>query len=181
MSYNETYIRTENFLVFIGISLLYVWCVPYFIMTVTYCLIARALKTNSLTHDNSRAMELRNKQNAKIVKMFVIVVIIFLLLTMPYMIFVFYSCYVDVYGTNDIDGRLHITIMYILFVMVSANGCVNPIIYAKMQRDINGYLRSIIRWILLISGQCCCVTSRNRSAPSSTWSVSSSKTERSIV
>ena len=182
IDYNETYISTESFLIFIGISRLYIWCVPYFIMTVTYCLIARALKTNSLKHDNSRAMELRNKQNAKIVKMFVIVIITFLVLTMPHAIFFFYDCYMIVYGKNYVlESGLRFTLLYMLYILSTGNGCVNPIIYAKMHRDMNRYISDVMHRIVRISCQLCCVTSRNISAPSRTRSVATSKADQSNV
>ena len=178
---NEAFLDSKAYVLFIGIAFLFIWYIPYIIIIVAYILTARALKANSLKHDNSRAVELRNKQNAKIVKMFVIVVIIFLVLTMPYGIFYFYDSYMIVYASNDIDFSLHFTLNYVLFILSSANGCVNLVIYAKMHRDINGYLRGIIHWIMSITCQICRQVSRNASAQSSTWSVSTSKTDQSII
>ena len=67
--------------------------VPSIIIFPTYFLAARALKVNTMKHDNNRAMQLRNKQNAKIVRMFIVIVLVFLLLTMPNAICNIYNSY----------------------------------------------------------------------------------------
>ena len=167
MVLNEAILDSKGYVVFIGIAFIYIWCIPYFILIVTYFFTARALKANSFAHDNTRALELRNKQNAQIVKMFVIVVVIFLVMTMPYAIFYFYHWYMFVYDRNHIDLVLHYTINNVLFILSSANGCVNPILYAKMYREVNGYLRNVIHWIMAISCR------RFRVANSDTYATSS--------
>ena len=176
---NENIIGTPSFLIFIGISLLGIWYIPYIIMVITYYLCARALKANAFKHESNRAMEQRNKQDAKIMRMFIIIVVIFLLLTMPYAVLYFYISYMAVYRTTDVNTRLHSTLNYTLFAVASANGCVNPVIYAKMHRKINAYLRNIIR---RLSRWCCQfirMTNRDAPAPSSSWSVSTSNTDQS--
>ena len=181
LSFNERILGFKGFVIFIGIALLYIWCVPYLILILTYVRTARALKASSFKHDNNRAMELRNRQNAKVVKMFVTVVTIFLILTMPYAIFYFCDSYLIFYASNHFDSRTHHTLNYVLFILASANGCVNPVIYAKMHREVNGYIKKVIHRIMTISCQRLRLTNRDTSAPSSTWSVATLKTDQCTV
>ena len=174
---NSNVLDSKTFLIFIGFWVLFIWCIPNFIIIIVYCLTALALKANTLKHANNRAMEQRNKQNARIVKMFIIIIFIFFTLTMPYAIFYFYGNYMIFYHFEKLDYRLITTLNYTLFVAASANGCVNPLIYAKMHREINGYLKSIFHRIRRFFHR------RDREAytPSSSWSISTSKTDQSSM
>ena len=149
---NESIISYKDSFVLVVVWHVYIWCIPNFIIIIVYCLIARALKANTLKHANNRAMEQRNKQNAKIVKMFIIIIIIFFTLTMPYAIFYCYASYMAVYDPQNPKNEQIVTINFILFILVAANGCVNPLIYAKMHREINRYLRNLIH----IATSFCC-------------------------
>ena len=151
-STNESIINNKDLFVLVVVWLVYTWCIPNFIIIIGYCLTARALKANTLKHANNRAMEQRNKQNARIVKMFIIIIFIFFTLTMPYAIFYGYASYMAVYDPQNPSNKDSNTINYILFIPAAANGCVNPLIYAKMHREINRYLRSLIH----IATSFCC-------------------------
>ena len=115
--------------------------IPLFVIVIVYCLIARALKANGFEHEDNRSMQHRNRQNAKIMRMFFIIITIFFLFTMPYVISFFYLEYS--LGQDQFDPKIKeiVTLTYTLLIPASANGCVNPFIYAKMQRDVNGYVR----------------------------------------
>ena len=127
---------------------------PNIIMVVTYSLTARALQANTLKHDNNRAMELRNRQNARTVKMFFMIVAIYILLTMPYAVFYFYALYMLLFDPSNSKSELINTLNYTLLIPASANGCVNPIIYARMHRDVNGYLKVLFYNIRQLLGRC---------------------------
>ena len=174
---NGKLVADENFVVFIGISVLCIWCIPNIVITFVYIFTARALKANTFKHENSKAMQQRNKQNAKTVKMFVVVVIMFSLLTVPYAIFYFYVGYIVVYGTNAFSA-LNTTLNYVLFAASSANGCVNPLIYAKMHSEINDYVRMVVQRITRFHCKCYRKKSESTYAPSSAWSVSSARTDQ---
>ena len=175
---NHRFVADEHFVVFIGISVLCIWCIPSIVIIFVYFFTASALKANTFKHENSKAMEQRNKQNAKTVRMFVVVVIVFSLLTLPYAIFYFYVGYMVVYGTNAFSA-LHTTLNYVLFAASSANGCVNPLIYAKMHREVNDYVRMLVQRITRFHCKCYVKNSENTYAPSSAWSVSTAKTDQS--
>ena len=174
---NDKFVANENFVIFIGISVLCIWCIPSIVVTFVYFFTARALKANTFKHENSKAMEQRNKQNAKIVKMFVVIVIMFSLLTVPYAIFYLYLSYMVVYGTNAFS-TLNSTLNYVLFAASSANGCVNPLIYAKMHREINDYVRMVLQRITRFHCKCYRKKSESTYAPSSAWLASNVKTDQ---
>ena len=121
--------------------------VPGVIISIAYCLCARALKANELTHENSRAMQLRNKQNARIVKMFIIIVAIYFLLAMPYVI---YQYLYDFSFLSDsiVYSPRYVVVEMILQHILIGKCSVNPIIYTKLHREMNGYLRRIYQRVM---------------------------------
>ena len=144
---------------------------PAVLIAIVYFLTARALKKNTMRHDNNRAMEQRNKQNAKIVRMFIIIIMVYFLLTIPYAISYIYECYVFFVDKWNSNFKIINTITYILSIPASANCCVNPIIYAKMHRDISMYLRSTIQRMKRACVQLFSMRNNSTPAQSSTWSL----------
>ena len=129
---NKDFQRQWSLVIF---KTLIIWCIPNVIMAITYYKYARVLKANSFKYDNNREMQRRNKQNAKFVKMFAIIVIVFFLLTMPYAVFHIYFFHMIFIIRITIDIGLIIrlnNIMGCLFAVAAINGCINPLIYAKM-------------------------------------------------
>ena len=165
---NERIINYKDSFVLVVMWLVYTWCIPNFIIIIVYCLIARALKANTLKHANNRAMEQRIKQNSRIFKMFIIITIIFFTFTMPIAAFYCYTYYMYVYDPQNPRNKDSNTINYILFIPAAANGCVNPLIYAKMQREINRYLRSLIHMATSFCCHCVQKSDVNRSSQDST-------------
>ena len=121
--------------------------VPGVIISIAYCLCARALKANELTHENSRAMQLRNKQNSRIVRMFAIVIAIYFLLTMPYVIYQYLHDFSFLSDSVSYSPRNPVVSM-ILHDILIAKCSVNPIIYTKLHREMNGYLRRIYQRVM---------------------------------
>ena len=153
--------------------------VPSVIMGIVYFLTSRALRANTVKHDNNRAMQLTDKQNAKIVRMFIIIVAVFLLLTMPYSICYMYGSYLVLFDESSPNYKLISPIIYILLIPASANCCVNPVIYAKMHREVNGYLRTILQKIKRVFCQNGNAMRDIASAPSTLFSVNSHNTSQS--
>ena len=164
---NSKIVSDKNFVVFTGIFVLYNWCISSLIMMFVYYFTARSLKASSMKHDNSRAMEQRNRQNAKAVKMFAVVIIVFFLLTVPYGVFYFFATYMFTYRKTSVEVTLLKTLNHILFVAASANCCVNPLIYAKMHREVKRYVREVLQQIARILCKCCHKESKNTYDPSS--------------
>lgn len=146
MEVNKTIVPNQPYVIFMGFLLALNAIIPSLIIGVVYWLTARALKRNTLQHVNNLAMLKRNKENALIVRMFIIIIIIFAVLTMPYAFFYFYFSYWFYYMPfNSKDFRFLLTMNYYLFVTAAANSCINPLIYAKMHKDMNNFLRSVAR------------------------------------
>ena len=144
---------------------------PAVLIPIVYFLTARALKKNTMRHDNNRAMEQRNKQNAKIVRMFIIIIMVYFLLTIPHAISYIYGCYVFFVDTWNSNYKIINTITYILSIPASANCCVNPIIYAKMHREMTTYLGSITKRLKRSCVQLFSMRNNSTPAQSSTWSL----------
>lgn len=179
--FNNEIISKKAYLAFIAFWLIYIWGIPNIVIIFVYFLTARALKANTLKHENNRAMALRNKQNAKIVKMFIIIIIIFFVLTMPYAVFYFYGNYKIFYDFQNVNFKVQFTLNYTLFIAATANGCINPLIYAKMHREINGYLKGVVSHWIQFFRQRFRRRNQDRNVPSSTWSVSTAKTDDSSL
>ena len=154
---------------------------PILLIIIVYYLTARALKMNTMRHENNRAMELRNKRNAKIVRMFIIIIMLYFLLTIPHAISYIYGCYVFFVDTWNSNYEIINTMTYILSIPASANCCVNPIIYARMHRDISKYLGSVIQRIKMACFQFCKRRNESTPAPSATWSLSTLKSNWTTI
>ena len=152
--------------------IVYSMFIPGIVIAVIYCLTGVALRASTIKHENYRAMEHTKKQNAKIVKMFAIIVIIYFVLTIPYAVCTFYGNYLFLYDASHQIAASTYTLMHILQILFYANSCVNPIIYAKMHREINQYLR---RAIQKIKETCCCKTNESISEKKLEFSLSTIK------
>ena len=149
MEVNSTIVPNEHYVIFLGFLLALNAIIPSLIIGVVYWLTARALKRNTLQHVNNLAMLKRNKENALIVRMFIIIIIIFTVLTTPYAFFYFYFTYWFYYVPfNSEDFRFLLTLNYYLFVTATTNSIINPLIYAKMHKEINNFLRSVARRLI---------------------------------
>ena len=160
------------------IMIVYSMFIPGIVIAVIYCLTGVALRANTLIHENYRAMEHTNKQNAKVVKMFALIVIVYFVLTMPYAVCTFYVNYLLLHDAPHQVAASTYTLMHILRIPFYANCCVNPIIYAKMHREINQYLRRVT---LKIKEACCCKTNKSISAIKLEFSLSTFKISQSSV
>ena len=147
---------------------LYSPMIPSVIISVVYFFTARALKSNTMKHDNSRAMQLRNEQNAKIVRMFVVIVVVFFILTLPYAICVIYMHYLGHYYEPSPTDDVISSLLEILHFPYSANRSMNPIVYAKLHSEVNGYLKRIVQRVRGVSCQCC---DRNDDSRSNPWAI----------
>lgn len=159
----------------------YISVVPNILIGVVYWLTCRALKSNTAKHANNEAMLKRFKANAKIVKMFIIIISVFFVLTMPYALFYFAANHIVSYDTslNASDYNLLATLNYILFIPSAANGCVNPIIYARRQKEINAFVKGLARRLLRCVPLTACHFGRHSLYEvSSAWSVTSQKTSQ---
>ena len=174
---SNKFLSTKGYFISVVIWMSYTWCIPQFIITTIYFLTTRALKANTFKHANNRAMEQRNKQNARIVKMFVIIIVIFYILTMPYGLFHMYFEYINLYDPKNAKNSLLNTIKFVLFIPVSANGCVNPIIYGNMHRGMNKFIRNNIIYPIVECFRC----KQRENNGTHSWTIRSSKHDQTSM
>ena len=176
---NYEILSLQTSLIQVNLWVVYSFVIPNIIIVVIYYLTARALKANTLKHENNLAVQQRNKQNARIVRMFIIIVVVFFLLTMPYAIFCLYASYTLAHNASNSNEEMINKMNYILLIPASANCSVNPLIYAKMHREINIYTRGIIKQIKKVFWSCCSSVLESTASSASTCNLCNSKVSKS--
>eukprot|EP00112_Aurelia_sp_Birch-Aquarium-sp1_P004113 Seg1467.7 transcript_id=Seg1467.7/GoldUCD/mRNA.D3Y31 product="C3a anaphylatoxin chemotactic receptor" protein_id=Seg1467.7/GoldUCD/D3Y31 len=112
---------------------------PLLIISILYGLCIKKLKEGKLKEENE-SMKKRNAQNRKVVKMFIIIVGIFFLCTMPYSIYYVATNFMLTYRRESVDRFLIWILNYTLFVLTNVNSCINPFIYAKLHQGMNTFV-----------------------------------------
>ena len=135
---------------------------PAILLIIVYCMAGTALKANTLKHENTRAMELRQRQNSSVLKMFAVITICFFILTMPFFIWSFYYYYIPHDYPRSLYWETMILLGDISIALFFVNFSINPIIYAKMHKDVNRYLRRLMQKFKTSCCQCC--AKRNQEA-----------------
>eukprot|EP00794_Sanderia_malayensis_P007734 gene7734-8574_t len=109
------------------------WVIPLIVISVLYGICIRTLQTNKFDKGKSESAARRRRENQQVVKMFVLIVALFFVFTIPHSIIDLFR-YID--NTSDAVLILHeCSIIVVLF-----NSCTNPFIYARMHRDVNRYI-----------------------------------------
>eukprot|EP00112_Aurelia_sp_Birch-Aquarium-sp1_P013575 Seg2883.2 transcript_id=Seg2883.2/GoldUCD/mRNA.D3Y31 product="Neuropeptide FF receptor 2" protein_id=Seg2883.2/GoldUCD/D3Y31 len=151
---NKTILKGGKLEFFLLTIFFLLWGASNFLLIAVYWRTIRALKRNRVQHANNQAMLKRDKENANIVKMFIIIVALFVTFTIPEVCFVFTDFFlVDVLELKDIDLLIKVHKYRFVFVVTStATVCINPIIYARLHKDINQFFRvtgkRLIDWIM---------------------------------
>lgn len=115
------------------------WGIPLVVITVLSVAITRVLRqTAEQAHNDAFALRCIER-NRKVFKMFIMIVLAFFLLTMPYSLFYAVGTYLIYLRPNHTDFNTLNQANYALFVLMVANSCINPIIYAKMHKDVNKF------------------------------------------
>lgn len=119
------------------------WVIPLFIIAYCYAVCIRRLNDNGINKDNSASAVRRRQENKRVVKMFILIVALFFIFTIPHSIIDLFR-YID--NKSDAVVILHeCSVIVVLF-----NSCTNPFIYARMHRDVN---RFIVRAWRRLSGK----------------------------
>ena len=135
------------------VSLVCSMFIPGIHIIIIYSMTGVKLKASTLKHENARAMEQRMKQNVKVLKMFAVITITFFILTIPYGVYNL-CLFWNVLGNHD-----YIVLRIVIFLFFT-NFCVNPIIYARMHKEISKYLRGFIHKIKRACCRCCSKTNQ---------------------
>eukprot|EP00112_Aurelia_sp_Birch-Aquarium-sp1_P004870 Seg1550.3 transcript_id=Seg1550.3/GoldUCD/mRNA.D3Y31 product="Cholecystokinin receptor type A" protein_id=Seg1550.3/GoldUCD/D3Y31 len=158
--YTKKLLSPELHLAYFGFYTLVGWVIPATIMVGTYYQIARQLRHSEAYHSDTQVMQrqIRN-ENKRVVRMFIIIVALYFLFTLPFAVYqVVFSVFWH-YDTAKVK-RKEFLIPYLLLPCISAmNSCVNPLVYAKMHREINRYLHAIRCQMKL---KCCCCSDNDQ-------------------
>ena len=127
------------------VSLVCSMFIPGIHIIIIYSMTGIKLKASTLKHENVRAMEH---------KMFAVITITFFILTIPYGVYNL-CLFWNVLGNHD-----SIVVSRIVVFLFFTNFCVNPIIYARMHKEISKYLRGFIHKIKRACCRCCSKTNQ---------------------
>ena len=120
-------------------------------MVVVYTLSAVRIYQHTLpgSENNKKAECRRMKQNKNITKMFGRIVLVFFTLTTPNSIFFFVQAYIGTFR-EDLFFKEYKKFFYIsqvLYAVSALNCCVNPIIYARMHKNMRMSFRKRVSWL----------------------------------
>ncbi|TRY61235.1 hypothetical protein TCAL_03201 [Tigriopus californicus] len=142
--YSTTWTFAYNILYFV-----LTYCVPIIAMGVCYGRIGTVLWGKGIIRENASsdmAQERKLLSKRKVVKMFIVVVIIFAVCWLPYHIYFIYT-----YHHKEIVAQPFIQHVYLGFYWLAmANAMFNPLIYYWMNARFRGYFLALISSIRLI-------------------------------
>ena len=120
------------------------WIVPGMILATIYYKTAKQLKMSEDYHSHVRVMQRQiRRENKEVVKMFVVVVWLFFACTMPNVVYQIVYHYIYLFGAMSSKAYL-IQIYTILPCLSAMNSCINPLVYAKMHKEVNRHVRGLI-------------------------------------
>lgn len=142
------------------------WLLPGVILTTLYFKTAKELRTSEDYHSHAKVMQQQIRtENKQVVKMFVIVVGLFFSLTLPNAIYQIVHHYIYFFGNETARQKVYLGQIYTVLPCLSAmNSCINPLVYAKMQKEVNRYVRS---WVGAIRRVACLHTVQESETASS--------------
>ena len=143
------------------------WVIPLIIIAVLYGICIKTLHESKFQSEKaSEATARRTAENQRVVKMFIIIVCLFFIFTIPHSV-------IDLFRYVDNKSDAVILLHECSVVLTLVNSCTNPFIYAKMHRDINGFIVTTWR---KVSGK-----QRGKSMLESTLSTSTEGTTESAA
>ncbi|XP_011313057.1 tachykinin-like peptides receptor 86C isoform X2 [Fopius arisanus] len=123
-------------LIFLGVTYL----IPMTVMAVCYTLMGRKLWGSKSIGEHTQHQKESMKSKRKVVKMFIIVVLIFGVCWLPYQGF-----FILLYHQRRIGGTSYVQHVYLSFYWLAmANAMVNPLIYYWMNNRFRVYFQQII-------------------------------------
>ena len=142
-AYNYAMTKKQTVIYVISLSVIG-WFIPITVVTVLYCLCIKKLWEKGFDKDNNVSMKRRLIENKRVIKMFILITILFCLLTLPYATFYPTLTLHLAYKRADVDQKLVWTLNYSIFVISNINGCINPFFYAKRQSEMKAFVK--IAW-----------------------------------
>ena len=116
------------------------WVIPLIIIAVMYGICIKALRDGRFKNDTSDTAVRRRQENERVIKMFVIIVTLYFIFTIPHSI-------IDLFRYIDNKSDAVIILHECSVIVVLFNSCTNPFIYARMHRDMNSFVHNTWRRI----------------------------------
>ena len=135
--YTEAVWRSDMWVAYIGFWITTGWGIPLVIITYFCYMILRRLNGAVRERRHSNIQRRRIKRNREILRLFIIMVCAFFILTTPYAAFYFSATYFMHLQPKTVDMKVAQQLNYALFVLMMGNSSINPIIYAKLHKGIN--------------------------------------------
>ncbi|XP_057307219.1 neuropeptide Y receptor type 2-like [Hydractinia symbiolongicarpus] len=139
------YDSLNNQYVYVAIFCIVTCVIPTIIMTVSYVISILKLKETVKVQTTRKASAVRKEQSQRLTKMFALIVAVFVVLTTPYLNFLFiFMHYATHRPKTFMEHRvLFYALNYALFTFAAFNSCVNCVIYAKMQSGVRAFLNCL--------------------------------------
>ena len=126
-------ISDEGYKIYLMIWTCLGWVIPLIVICVLYGICIKTLNSSSLKQDHGDAGKRRRKEDKRVVKMFVLIVVLFFVFTIPHSI-------IDLFRYIDNKSSAVILIHECSVILVLVNSCTNPFVYARMHRDVNAFV-----------------------------------------
>ncbi len=136
-------LKKEHIVVYAACWVIIGWGIPLFFILFFSYIITRVLRRDAACSSSCSITLRRVERNRKVFKMLVVIFLAFFLLTTPYSIFYAVVTYLIYMKPETIDENPLKQLNYAIFVLMVANSCINPVIYAKMHKEINKYARKL--------------------------------------
>eukprot|EP00794_Sanderia_malayensis_P015749 gene15749-17338_t len=123
------------------------WIIPALILAIIYIKIVTQLRMGEANHSGAQVVQQQVRaENKKVVRMFVIIVSIYLAFSVPFAILqavVVFQLKLTpaAFAKNQTLKGLYL----ILPNITTLNCCVNPLVYARMHREINAHLNGVYK------------------------------------
>ncbi|XP_065061353.1 neuromedin-K receptor-like isoform X2 [Rhopilema esculentum] len=125
---------------YVGFWIITGWGVPLLMIGIFYCLVLRSLSNGLSEGCHLTILQKRLKRNKDILSMFIVIVCVFFLLTTPYAAFYFSATYLMLLRPQSIDHGTAQQVNYALFTLMMVNSSINPVIYAKLHKEVNMFV-----------------------------------------
>ncbi|XP_065069345.1 compound eye opsin BCRH2-like isoform X1 [Rhopilema esculentum] len=126
-------ISDEGYKIYLMVWTCLGWIIPLIIVSVLYTLSIKKLKSQAVIKDKSETAMRRREENQRVVKMFIIIVGLYFIFTIPHSI-------IDLFRYIDNKSDAVVVLHECSVIIVLFNSCTNPFIYARMHRDVNSFV-----------------------------------------
>ena len=122
-------------LIYTIVLVILAWGIPIPSIITIYCICIKKLNSRNIPYATS-AINQRSRENKRVITMFVVITATFFVSAFPATLISF------VFVTNNEGGKVYL-VREFMFIIMLISCAVNPFIYAKMHKEIHGFLVQI--------------------------------------